>query len=60
MSGVLDSLGLGKKKRGKRKGKRTQTKAVNELLVSLRTALEEKKVEDALKQLIKLEKLFKG
>jgi hypothetical protein len=57
---VSDSLGLGKKKGGKAKGKRaTRKKEVNELLVSIRAALEEKKVDDALKHLVKLEKLFK-
>jgi hypothetical protein len=36
-----------------------QNEGVKELLVSLRTALEEKKVEAALKHLTKLEKLLK-
>jgi len=58
---VEDSLGLGKKKRKRRKAKAPdQKKEVNELLVSLRAALEKKEVEDALKQLGKLEKLLKG
>ena len=58
---VADSLGLGRKKRKKRKGKASgQKEEVNELLGGLRAALEEKKVDDALKQLGKLEKLFKG
>jgi hypothetical protein len=58
---VKDSLGLGKKKRKKRKAQGSdQKKEVIELLASLRAALEEKKVEDALKHLGKLEKLLKG
>jgi len=58
---VEDSLGLPKKKRKKRKSKESDQKdEVNELLTSLRTALEEKKMEDALKHLAKLEKLLKS
>ena len=58
---VKDSLGLGKKKRKRRKAQGSdQKKEVNELLASIRAALEEKKVEDALKHLGKLEKLIKG
>jgi hypothetical protein len=58
---VADSLGLGRKKRKKRKGQGSdQKKELNELLASVRAALEGKKVEDALKELTKLEKLLKG
>ena len=58
---VADTLGLGKKKRKKRKAQGSdQKKEVNELLVSLRAALEKKEVDDALKHLGKLEKLLKG
>ncbi len=58
---VEKSLGLPKKKRKKRKAKGSdQKEGVNELVASIRAALEEKKVEDALKQLTKLEKLLKG
>ena len=56
-----DSLGLGKKKRKKRRAQGSdQKKEVNELLVSLRAALEKKEVDDALKHLAKLEKLLKA
>jgi hypothetical protein len=58
---VEDSLGLGKKKRKKRRAQGSdQKKEVNELLVSLRAALEKKEVDDALKHLAKLEKLLKA
>ena len=58
---VADSLGLGKKKRGRRKGKALRQKQeVNELLASLRAALEKKEVDDALKHLARLEKLLEG
>jgi hypothetical protein len=58
---VKDSLGLGRKKRKRRKAQGSdQKREVNELLVSLRAALEKKEVEDALKHLAKLEKLLKG
>jgi len=58
---VEDSLGLGRKKRKKRKGQGSdQKKEVNELLAGLRAALEKKEVEDALKELAKLEKLLKA
>jgi hypothetical protein len=56
---VEDSLGLGRKKRRRRKARGSdQKKEVNELLASLRAALEKKEVGDALKQLARLEKLL--
>jgi hypothetical protein len=58
---VEDSLGLAKKKRRKRKAKASdQNDEINELVANLRAALEEKKVDDAMKHLGKLEKLLKG
>jgi hypothetical protein len=58
---VADSLDLPRKKRKKRRAQGSdQKKEVNELLASLRAALEKKEVDDALKQLTRLEKLLKG
>jgi len=58
---VKELLGLTKKKRKKRKAKGSdQKEGANELLASIRGALEEKQVEDAHKQLTKLEKLLKA
>ena len=72
---ILDAAGAGKvtsriveetlqlpKRRRKRRSPRTsdQKEKVNELLGSLRAALEEKNVEDAMKELAKLEKLLKA
>ena len=58
---VADSLGLGRKKRRKRRARGSdRKKEVNELLVSLRAALEKKEEDDALKHLARLEKLLEG
>jgi hypothetical protein len=71
---ILDAAGAGKvtskiveetlhlpKRRRKRRNPKTsdQKEQVNELLGSLRAALEEKNVEDAMRELAKLEKLLK-
>jgi hypothetical protein len=57
---VEETLKLPKRKRKKRKAKTPdQRQKVDELLDSLRAALNEKNVEDAMKELAKLEKLLK-
>jgi hypothetical protein len=57
---VEDSLNLPKKRRKQRRAKTSdQNEGVSELLDSLRAALKEKNVDDALKHLAKLEKLLK-
>lgn len=58
---VEEALNLPKRKR-KRRNLRTsdQREKINELLDSLRAALEKKNVEDATKELVKLEKLLKA
>lgn len=56
---VEETLQLPKRKRKRRNLKTSdQKEKINELLESLRTALEEKDVDDALKELVKLEKLL--
>jgi hypothetical protein len=58
---VEESLNLPRKRRRQRKAKPSDQKdVVNEVLESLRAALKEKNVEDALKHLGKLEKLLKA
>jgi len=57
---VEEALNLPKRKRKRRNLKTSdQREKINELLDSLRAALEEKNVEDALKELVRLEKLLK-
>ncbi len=57
---VKEALQLPKRKRKKRKAKTSdQEEKVNELLASLRATLKEKNVEEAMKELAKLEKLLK-
>ena len=58
---VEEALNLPKRKR-KRQNLKTsdQREKINELLDSLRAALEKKNVEDAMKELVKLEKLLKA
>jgi hypothetical protein len=56
---VEDSLNLRRKKRGRPKGVKSKPKmGVSELLASLRAALKEKDVDEAMKNLTKLEKLL--
>ena len=58
---VEDSLGLPKKRRKRRKAKSSgEREGIKELLESLRAALEERNVEEAMMQLAKLEKLLKA
>jgi hypothetical protein len=58
---VEETLQLPKRKRKRRKVKTTDRKEkVNELLDSLRAALKEKNVEDAMQELAKLEKLLRA
>ena len=58
---VKETLHLPKRKRKRRKAKTAdQKQKINELLDSLRTALEKKNVEDAMKELAKLEKVLKA
>jgi chromatin segregation and condensation protein Rec8/ScpA/Scc1 (kleisin family) len=57
---VEETLQLPKRKRKKRKSKSSdQRDKVNEILENLRAALKERKVEDAMNELAKLEKLLK-
>jgi hypothetical protein len=57
---VEEALNLPKRKRKRRNLKTSdQGEKINELLDSLRAALEKKNVEDAMKELVKLEKLLK-
>jgi hypothetical protein len=58
---VEETLHLPKRRRKRRNLKASdQKEKVNELLDSLRAALEEKNVEDAMQELVKLEKLLKA
>jgi len=58
---VEETLQLPKKKRKKRKMKTSdQREQINELLDSLRAALKEKNVDEAMKELAKLERLLKA